>query len=901
MPIRVGTRFGAYEVTSSLGSGGMGEVYRARDTNLKRDVALKTLPPAVANDADRLARFQREAEVLASLNHPNIAHVYGLERSEGATALAMELIEGPTLADRIAEGPLPVEEALKIAGQVADALEAAHERGVVHRDLKPANVKLRPDGIVKVLDFGIAKALDTRATAGPGPAALTTPAMTEVGMILGTAAYMSPEQARGRPVDRRTDIWAFGCVLYEMFTGKAAFLGEDVTSTLARVLQGSADLSALPPDVSATVRRTLELCLEKDARKRIADVADVRLGLAGVFAPPAPTPAPVQPLWRRALPSAATLVVGLLLASIYFLGSRPPASLPANVPAPSPVSRFVITPPATAPLASLGGEQVAISPDGKRIAYFAEKPGTGNVELYVRELDALDARPIPGTEGPSTGNMNLFFSADDKSIGYFAPDRGGVISVTIDGRPSVKMLDGPSPAFIGATWAPDNRIIYSSGNRLQRVSAGGGGTPEPLMPERQGVIVAAPVLLPGGRAVLFQAVEGGNDFLKVLDLETREEKRLVEGGATPSYADSGHIVFVRGTTLMAVPFRASELAITGEPVAVIQGVRHTPGGAAHFSLSATGTLVYEPTTDDSGSEALSAVVWVDRKGAVVGRALSDLVINPRDPRLSPDGAHLLLVTGSVTDGDLWSYDLGGRPPIPLALPGDNRFPVWSPDSRQVAFARMQGFPEIFTMPADGSVLTPQSLRGPMPIGAPQVWSDAGELIVVRVTGNTGDILAVPASSAGEVRPVVASQFAEYAPALSPNGRWLAYVSDRSGAGEIWVQGYPDGVPVRVSRNGGYEPLWSRDGRELFYWEGNAMMDVAVTTDGPFVFNTPVQLFSGRYLTFPTGIGRGYDVARDGRFLLIQPGNESKAAAPRSIVVVQNFAEELKQRVRPSAK
>src|SRR6516225_3338791 len=304
MPIRIGTRFGAYEVSSSLGSGGMGEVYRARDTNLKRDVALKTLPPAVANDADRLARFQREAEVLASLNHPNIAHIYGLERSEATTALAMELIEGPTLEDRIAEGRIPVEEALRIATQIADALEAAHERGIVHRDLKPSNIKLRPDGVVKVLDFGIAKALDPRATTGPGPVALTTPAMTEAGFVLGTAAYMSPEQARGKAVDRRTDIWAFGCVLYEMLTGQSAFGGEDVTSTIARVLEVGANLSALPTGVPPAVRRTLELCLEKDVRKRIADMRDVKLALAGTFAVGAPSAAPQ----RRALTIAAAVV-----------------------------------------------------------------------------------------------------------------------------------------------------------------------------------------------------------------------------------------------------------------------------------------------------------------------------------------------------------------------------------------------------------------------------------------------------------------------------------------------------------------------------------------------------------------------------------------------------------------
>ena len=890
MPISVGTRFGAYEVTSPLGSGGMGEVYRARDINLKRDVALKALPPALANDADRLARFQREAEVLASLNHPNIAQIYGLERSEGTTALAMELIEGPTLEDRISQGRVPVEEALRVASQIADALEAAHERGIVHRDLKPANIKLRPDGTVKVLDFGIAKALDSRATTGPGPAALTTPAMTEAGFVLGTAAYMSPEQARGKSVDRRTDIWAFGCVLYEMLTGQPAFLGEDVTTTLARVLQSSADLSALPSDASASVRRTLELCLEKDVRKRIADMHDVRLALAGAFAPSSSA----APLWRRALPSAATLLVGLLVASVYFLGSRPPAA-PAIVGAPASVSRFVITPPATAPLASQGGLDLTISPDGKRIAYLAIKPENGNVEIYVRELDALEAQPVRGTEAANVGPLNPFFSPDGKSIGYSAADRG-LVSAAIDGRPPIKLADRPSPGFTGAWWTRDNTVIYSSGRRLLRVSAAGGGTPELLMPERANGVVAAPVLLPGGHAVLFHAYgDTAGDRVAVLDLDTGEEKTVVDGGSNPVYVDTGHLVFARGDTLMAVPFKASELAVTGEPVALVQGIRRGSGGAADYALSANGTLAYVPGSAEAVSPA--AVVWVDRIGKVTARAVPDLVANPRDPKLSPDGKRLLLVTGQENDGDLWSYDLSGRPPIPLALPNDNRSPVWSPDGKQVAYlVREMG--TVMILPGDGSERTPRPLRAQLPL-APYVWSAAGELILI--TNIPPDIVATPAAPTGDVRNVVASESFEFDPALSPNGRWLAYVSSRTGQNEIWVQGYPEGAPVRVSSNTGYEPLWSADGRELFYRQGDAVMAVAVETGSEFSFAPPKPLFSGPYIQRP-GLGaRGYDVARDGRFLMIAPGDESRAAVPASIVVVQNFAEELRQRVRPSGK
>jgi serine/threonine-protein kinase len=901
MTLAVGTRLGAYEITGQIGAGGMGEVYRARDTKLGRDVAIKTLPSALASDKDRLARFDREAKLLAALNHAHIAAIYGLDAHEGTQFLAMELVEGQTLEARLKDGALPVDEALHIALQIAEALEAAHEKGVVHRDLKPGNVMVTPNGQVKVLDFGLAKAFagdPSQAISAHSPA--LSVAMTQAGLILGTAGYMSPEQASGQATDQRADVWAFGVVLYEMLTGLPVFSGETVPHILAAVLQTQPDWGRLPKRLDARLKRLLERCLTKKVRDRYHSMADVRVELQEILRDPQgglASAGPAQPLWRRALPAAATLVLGAVVASAYLLSQRETEAPVAAAPT-LPVSRFTITPPPEAPLAALGGAQLAISPGGERIAYFAQKPENGNIELYVRELDALEARPIPGTEGQSIGNMNLFFSADGKSIGYFAPDRGGVISVAIDGRPSVKIVDtGAAGTFLGANWIADNTLIYSSGNILHRVSAGGGGTPEPLMPEREGGLVAAPVLLPGGRALLFHALESGNDIVGVLDLETGEEKTLIEGAANPAFVDTGHIVFARGTTLMAVPFAAAELSVTGEPVALVQGVRRTSGGASHFALSANGTLVYEPSSDDDGGE-LSAVVWVDRGGEVAERAVSDLVNNPRDPRLSPDGERLVLVTGPIADGDLWSYDLRGRPPIPLAQLTDNRFPAWSPDSRQVAFARVQGGAEIFTLPADGSVLVPQSLRGPgVVVGVPHVWSQAGELLLTR---NPGDIFAIPAAATGEVRPVVASDYAEFDPALSPNGRWLAYTSNRTGTGEIWVQAYPDGVPVRVSRNGGFEPQWAHNGRELFYWQGNAMMAVAVQTEGEFSFAAPVQLFAGRYFQFAGPAARTYDVAGDGRFLMILPGDENTTDEPASIVVVQNFSEELKQRVRPNA-
>jgi serine/threonine-protein kinase len=882
MALNAGTRLGPYEITAPLGVGGMGEVYRARDTELGRDVAIKVLPDSFTSDATRVARFEQEAKTLAALNHPNIAHIFGLERSGRTTGLAIELVEGPTLVERIYQGRVPVDEALGIAMQIAAALEAAHERGIVHRDLKPANIKIAADGTVKVLDFGIAKGLDMRATSGSQPPALATPAMTETGIVLGTAAYMSPEQARGKPVDERTDIWAFGCVLYEMLTGKPAFLGEDVTSTLARVLEVPADLRALPSGLPPAVRRTLELCFEKDVRKRIADMRDVRLSLAGVFAPAQPA----QPFWRRALPAAAMLALGLLLASAYFIGLQTPAVSVES--AALKVSRFVITPPATAPLSDLGDLDLTISPDGQRIAYWAQKPESGEIELYVRELDALEARAIPGTAHAPSGTRNAFFSADGRSIGY-RTSGGDVVSVAIDGRPPIKIAEGVGP-FTGGWWSPDNSVIFTSAQRLERASAVGGGTPQPLMPPRAEGAMAGPVLLPGGRAVLFHAfADTAGDRVAVLDLDTGEEKTVIEGGSNPAYLNTGHVVFARGDTLMAVPFAVSELSATGEAVALVQGVRRSAGGATDYALSANGTLVYVPGAAQELSS--SAVVWVDRTGQVAGRAVADLVPNPRDPRVSPDGQRLLLVTGADNDGDLWSYDLRGRPPIPLALPNDNRSGVWSPDGRQVAFFSFGGGGPM-TLASDGSERAPRPLRPTAETLVPHAWSAAGELIVSRFTG---DIVAIPAVPTSDVRNVVASDSLENDPALSPDGRWLAYVSNRTGQAEVWVQRYPEGVPVRVSSSGGYEPLWSADGRELFFRDGAAMMAVAVETGDEFSFAAPRALFSAPYVQRAAPLNRGYDVAPDGRFLMILPADENRTATPASIVVVQNFGEEIRQR------
>jgi serine/threonine-protein kinase len=880
MAFAAGTHFGAYQVTGLIGVGGMGEVYRATDTALGREVAIKVLPDFFAADVDRTARFEREAKTLASLNHTNIGQIFGLERRDGTTALVMELVEGPTLAHRLMQGPIPVDEALNIAMQIADALEAAHALGIVHRDLKPANIKLRPDGTVKVLDFGIAKALNTRAISGPQATPLTTPAMTEAGIVLGTAAYMSPEQARGKPVDQRADIWAFGCVLYEMLTGRPAFGAEDVTATLARVLERDPDMQLLPAGLPAPVRGTLELCWQKDVKDRLRHIGDARLALEGKFAVPAAA-ARARPIWSRALPAAAALIIGALGTGAYMAMRAPPSAGTS----PLQVTRFVITPPATAPLSNLNVD-FAISPDGQRLAYLGQNAARNSVALYVHDLDALEPRLLPGTEvvNPSP-NVNPFFSPDGKSIGFAAPD-GSMIRARVDGAPPQKMFH--SDAMFGATWIADDQIVVATGDHLVRVSTDGGGTPEPLQMDGPNQFVLSPSVLPGGQAVLFVSREGTVPRVAVLDLETGEQKILIEGAARPLYASTGHIVFVRGATLMAASFNAAERVLTGEPVAVLDGLlRERESGSPDYALSATGTLAYVARIDQVRQRG--ALVWVDRTGAVVERAVAEPIDGPHDPRLSPDGMHVVVTIGAVLEARLWIYDLRGRPPFRLGGAAGAEHAVWSPDGGEIAF-RTHDAPDspIYTLPWNGTGL---AQRVPA-AGTAHEWSAAGELLFVSGT----DLRAVSVAG-GEARDVIATDYYEFDAALSPNGRWLAYVSDRTGQAEVWVQGYPDGVPVpvRVSSSGGYEPRWSAVGKELFYLQGNSMYAVAVEAEASeFSFDAPVLLFSGSFFGAPGPTVSSYDVARDGRFLMVQ--GEDAVNSPASIVVVQNWFEELKRLV-----
>jgi serine/threonine-protein kinase len=878
MPISVGTRFGAYEVTSSLGSGGMGEVYRARDTNLKRDVAIKVLPPALANDPDRLARFQREAEVLASLSHSNIAQIYGLERWEGTTALAMELIDGPTLETRISQGPIPVEEALRFATQIAAALEAAHERGIVHRDLKPANIKLRTDGTVKVLDFGIAKALDSRGATGPGPAALTTPAMTEAGFVLGTAAYMSPEQARGKPVDRRADIWAFGCVLYEMLTGRAAFLGEDVTTTLAQVLQASPDWSALPSAVSPAVRRTLELCLEKDVRKRLADVCDVQLALAGAFESAQQSHGASSPArWRRTMAMIAGAVIGgaviggAVVALVTFHATQPLAR---------PVSRFRYQIPQADQFLTIGRSVLAVSPDGSQFVY-----STAN-GLNLRALDSLDARLLPGT----SGGLSPFFSPDGKTVG-FASSSGRLERVAINGGSPVAVADWDGVP-LGASWARDGSILYARTSGIYRVKQG--GTADLVIPVAGGEGVYGPELLPDGDTVLFSATPNGNwgeSQIVAQSLSSGRRTVVVERAGDAHYA-GGYLTYVSGSDLFAVRFDSKTLQTSSDPARV--GVSMSSAGvspASNYAVAQNGTLVYVPAFDDLLTPFATGPVWIDREGheeRLVGCVCMQ-------GSISPDGTRVAFTAAVEGTAAIVVWSLAEHALLRLSFePGVQYAPVWTRDGARIAYGSPQG---IFWRRADGT-----GSAEPLLLGSglnTSAWTPDGKLIFSEGSAANGDIYLLSVDGEHTRVPLIVTKYDEGRAALSPDGRWLAYQSNESGRYEIYVRPFPDVDSGKwpVSTGGGEEPRWSRDGRTLFFISDQKLLAAEVATE-PTFSSRPAQKAFDLVDYQPTGVPFPFDVSPDGKRILL---DRSAARRRADIVVVQNWLVDLEQHARTSEK
>ena len=910
MPVNVGSRLGHYNVTALIGEGGMGQVYQATDTKLNRQVALKILPEAFAADPDRLARFQREAQVLASLNHPNIAQIHGIEEEAGTRALVLELLEGPTLADRISKGPIPVDEALPIAKQIAEALEGAHDGGVIHRDLKPANIKVREDGTVKVLDFGLAKAWGRDGAARDLSDSPTHTTMaTATGVIVGTAAYMSPEQMKGKPVDRRTDVWAFGCVLYEMLTGQRAFAADGTSETLAAVLTTDVDLDLLPPETPPRLRTVLVTCLQKDPTERVRDIGDVRLSMEGAFdtsvsAPSASTAVLPLRIWQRPVPA---FVVGLTLFGLGGLGGLGVWQM--TRPAPTETIRIPIQVAGLAVNTHGAGSVIALSPDGDQLAYVSGDGDTG--QLYVRRLDAFDAALIDGADDA----YSPFFSHDGEWIG-FATGSGELKKVRVAaGAP--QLITTFQGAMHGATWGPDDTIVFADRGLdfgLSCVSALGGPA-EILLPVDQGSGpgLSWPSFLPDGKALLFTAVDDG---VSVLTLETGTVHRLIEGGGNARYVATGHLVHAEGGSLFATPFDADQRRLTGETVAVLDGLAMglpRERFIAHYDVSANGMLAYLPGEASDGARKTRSLVWVNHDGQeelLAAEPATYLSLG-----LSPDARSAAL---TVVDGsgnlDIWVSDLARGSLVRLTTDeATDVSPLWHPDGRRVAFVSdRSGQLEVFWKAVDGSGTAERLLAFDEPVSQITLhdWSaDGATLFLDAMLSETGlDVGMVSVEEPGSWEPLIQTAARESAPALSPDGRWLAYRSDVTGVNEVYMVRFPDLEGRQpISIGGGDIPTWSDNGRTLIYLRRpRGPPDAVMRVPLDFVEGNPPSMTPGtleRLLDFAWFFGgrvasRSYDISPDGqRFLMITQGGAPDGGLERSqINVVLDWFEELKRLV-----
>jgi eukaryotic-like serine/threonine-protein kinase len=887
----IGKTLNHYQISEKLGAGGMGAVYRARDQKLGRDVAIKVLPEEFAKDSDRVARFQREAKLLASLNHPNIAAIHGLEESEGTNFLVLELVEGQTLADRMKAGPIPIEESLKLALQIAEALEAAHEKGVIHRDLKPANIKITPDGKVKVLDFGLAKAYageqaESNFSASPTLSNLAT----QQGVILGTAAYMSPEQARGKSIDKRTDIWSFGCVLYEMLTGKQAWIGDTVTDIIAAVVAKNPDFSSLPRNLHPRIRLLLERCLEKDAKNRYHDIADARVDVQKVLEDPTgalaqpPAVGQQKPKWQLVVPwVAATLVVTSLIASLAVWKLKQAES--------RQIVRFYYELPNDQEFTDNSECNIAISRDGKQLAY-GTKEG-----LYLRSMEELNAKIIPGS---GENAQRPFFSPDGKWIGYWSASEGQLKKIAVSGGAPTTLASAASMGFFH--WGPDDMIVYGVLGGIMRVSAFG-GAPEWIAKEEAGV---SPQVLPDGKSVLFtRAVRPFKVMLKLL--KSGERKELFEGD-NARYLPTGHIVYALGNDLFAIPFDPGTLKVTGGPVSVVEGVSRivTP----QYAISDSGTLAYVSETANPAALGRT-LLWVDRNGKE--EAIATIPNIGRNPRISPDGTKVALDIGDSAgiagNRDIWIWDFVRENLIRLTSgPGRNAVPLWTPDGRRIAFySTREGVASVYWRAADGTGKD-EPVGGSPGQTFPASWSDNGRNLVAIKRGLTGgalgfDIGVLSMEGDHTWKPLMKEKSYESQPRISPDGHWIAYMSNESGQNEIYVRPFPEieKGKCQVSTGGGDSPLWSPNGHEIFYRNGDAVLTVSFRTEPVFSPGTPVTLFRGAYVSFRAIMIQAdftpWDISPDGkRFLMMKGSGATAAGGPRRINVVINWFEELKQRV-----
>jgi serine/threonine-protein kinase len=876
MTLERGARLGPYEVLEFLGAGGMGAVYKALDRKLGREVAVKLLLDDVKLDSERLARFRREARLLAQVNHPNIATVYGFEEADGTALLVMELVEGETLADRIARGRLPWEVVLPLAVRVADALEAAHERGIIHRDLKPGNLKLTPEGAVKVLDFGLAKPASEGASAASLSPTLSRPA-TEEGVILGTVSYMSPEQARGLTVDRRTDIWAYGCVVFEALAGKPAFAGDTVTDILASVVGSEPDWSALPEGLPRSVIALLRSTLRKEPRMRLRDIGDARLLLESLG------DEADEELPRGAAPPKRVFFGAILLALMAgaatgFLVGRGGSKADRVAQA-----RFEIGVPNDQRLFSLG-HLLAISPDGRHLVYVT----IGGI--YHRTIDGRETTLVPGTERSG----EPFFSPDSKWLGFWKA--GELRKVALAGGAPITLCRAQRP--LGVSWGEDGRIVFGQGLAgIFEVSSDGGearplARPEPAQGE---VAFHGPELLPGGEELLFTLLPAGRNWdrarIVVERLDTKERKTLVEEATDARYLRTGHLVFARGKILMATAFDRGALETRGPPVPLMEGVSRAylfSSGASQFDFADDGTLVYVEDVDWHDH----APVWVDRTG--VEAVLPAPPRRYQHARLSPDETRAVVDT--MDTQDLWLYELQRGTMSRLTVEQTFLHPVWTPDGSRVVFDSTQGHALYWTS-ADGGASPELLLSDADAILTPVSVSPDGRYLAFERTVDyvSFDIGVLPLEGDRIPRSLIATSFKESGPMFSPDGRFLAYVSNETGEDEVYVQPFPGpGAKYLVSKGGGREPVWSRDGRQIFYRAGRAMMALGVETRNGFAAGTPRKLFEGSYNFEPLSAHPVYDVSRDGRFLMVK--SLSPPQYPNKLGVVLGWFEDVKARV-----
>jgi Tol biopolymer transport system component len=866
MTLQAGTRLGPYEILSPLGAGGMGEVYRARDGRLNREVAIKVLPAAFAADSGFLARFQREAQSLAALNHPNVAHIFGLEKSEGIDALVLELVEGETLAERIARGPVPLPEALEIARQIADGVEAAHEKGIVHRDLKPANVKLTPDGRIKVLDFGLAKAVAGDSSSSDATQSPTlTAAATKAGVVIGTAAYMSPEQARGQAVDKRADIWAFGAVLYEMLTGKRAFGGETVSDTLASVLVRDPDWSALPASTTSAVRRVLKRCLERNPKTRLHDIADARLEMDEALDAGELAAAPGVVATRRGRHTAWLVIAGLAIATTAAILAT---GLWKVKPTLARTMRFEMGMPSE--VMSYG--RPVISPDGRILAFDAVD-STGKRRLWIRPLDALQAHPLLGTEGA----LGTFWSPDSRYLGFFS--NGKLQKVEVSGGPPQEVC--AAPTGLDGSWGSNGVIVFDGLDEkdpIWRVPARG-GSPVPVV---EGIYIGWPEFLPDGKHFLYISGQSSTALIgRIASLDSKETLPVGPVESQMSYVEPGYLLFSRSGTLVAQPFDAKVLKTTGQAIPLAGRVGKSGFDVSLFSASREGTLAYRAGTETS------SLVWVDRNGKELERVGESA--RYRNVALSPDGWRLAVEIVDERSGfsDVWVRDLTRNVSSRLTSTKDDgqRQPRWSADGTQIVYKVGK---DLVVRAADGQGTETKLVSSDDDKYATD-WSSDGRFVayVAQKKDRSWEIWTLP--TFGDKKPFVwlSAPFREYFATYSPDGRYVAYASDESGRFEVYVQNFPGpGGKWQVSSGGGTLPEWRGDGKELYYLADSPtvqrqFMKVEVTTGSKFEAGVPTPLFASSPIP---GSLRDIVPAADGqRFLAIVPLGRDETS-PTTIVL-----------------